>query len=623
MAILPTRILEIEFDAGVWTNVTADLVSLSTRRGRNKESGAFETGTMVFTLRNDTRKYDPDYAAGTYYGKLRPNRRVRLRATYSAVTYDVFLGYLDRITQQYGGPNDATAEFQVSDLFKLLNRAELPISAYAAEVADTTPTHWWPMDDPAGATSAIDAITGGYRLTTVGAPSFGAASLPVRDPGGAISFPSANDGIFGVFSGGTFPITTAGTIEYWYRKDTIGSKDPVVGLYVFSAAPYGVDPVSTTSGIIRFFITNAAGTLFDVQTTGVNMNDAVAHHIALTWSAGTNIKIYVDGVDRTSAAVAFSGTMANSTDPWAFAVNAMDYPPIVSVGNGSIATYDEIAIYNTALSAATVAAHNTAGRTPWNGDTPGARLARIFDAVGNPGTYSIDTGEPTLQATSLGGSALAYAQKVEETSLGFLFVAADGTVTFIGRRTAQTGAYLTSQATLVDDDSGAGVPYRSVSADVDEARIVSRATVSREGSVSVTYADSAAIGEFQIVDETHDGLLHDSDDYSLYYAQWIVNTHKTPSSRVGTVALELTKDPATMYPAILALELAESVTYKRKPQNVGAVVTLTMRVEAISHDTGAHYWRTSLLLSPFNLAAGGLPVGVWDTSLWDQAVWSI
>lgn len=622
MAVTPTRILEIEFDAGVWTDVTGDLVDLETRRGRNRESGAFETGQLVFTLRNDTRKYDPDHTAGTYYGKLRPNRRVRLRATYSAVTYPIFLGYIDRISQIAGGPNDATAQFQVSDIFKLLNRAELPVSAYAAEILTDAPVHWWPLGDPTGSTQIANAIAPAYPLDVKGAPVFGEASLAVRDPGTAIRFPTGADFLQGIFPEGTWPLTTAGTIEFLYKKTS--GNDPIVGLYVLAPIPFGVDPLITVSGNVQITVLNNAGTAFSVSTTGVNLNDLATHHIMITWAAGTNIKIYVDGADRTSAAVAFSGSMANTANKWAFIINGIDYPPFVTAaGVGSLATYDEAAVYNTALSAARAAAHNAAARTPWNGDLPGTRLGRIFDLAAVPvADRNIDVGTTTLQATSIGGSALGYAQKVEETEIGWLFVARDGKVRFISRESGFTGAYLTSLATLVDDDSGAGIPYRQADADVDESIIVTRSTASREGSFAVTVYDTAAKTEFGWLDETHEGLLHNSDAYSASYAQWVLNTHKAPGSRVGTVALELTKDPAAMYPAILALELGDQVTWKRKAQNVGSVVTIPMRVEAISHETGPHYWLTRLQLSPFNLAAG-LPVGVWDVSLWDQAVWGI
>ena len=345
-----------------------------------------------------------------------------------------------------------------------------------------------------------------------------------------------------------------------------------------------------------------------------SINDGAPHHIAVAIDQGTVGKLYIDGVEAESSA------MATATFP---------SPMPVYIGNqqsgnkGFPGFIDEVAIYPTYLSAGTIAAHSAARATPWNGDLPGTRLQRIFELVDVTGDYELDTGSVTLQSTDLGGTALAYAQKVEETERGRLFVLGDGTVRFLDRNTAETGTYLTSQATLVDDDSGAGTPYRNTAHDVDEATIVTRATVSREGGAAQTYVDDDAVDEFGLLDEVHDGLLHNSDTYSRVYAEFVVNTHITPATRLGAVELELSKDPAAMFPAVLALDIAERVTYKRKPQNSGSTMTLPMRVEAISHYTGPHFWRTALQLTPFNLGEGGYGVGVWDSSLWDQAIWSI
>jgi hypothetical protein len=617
MAVTPTRILEAEFDAGVWTDLGADLVDLSTRRGRNRESGAFETGQLVFTVRNDDRKYDPDHAAGPYYGKLRPNRRVRLRATYGATTYPVFSGYIDRIAQQYGGPNDATAEFQVSDAFKILNRVELPRSVYAAEVADDNPGLWWPLGEPSGSTTVVDATGSGRDGTVNGNVTFGEAGLVVRDPDGAVRFNEAANAHIGP---GHITLSSANVwaIEMWvqltvnptYTQTFLVGTTGSTGLTV----NYIEITINPTSRLLNLYLENTAGTGYQV-TAGAALTVGQTYHVVVSHNSDRVLRIYINGV--------LSAT--GDTTAGTFEIPDL-YLGAIDVGASPAAIIDEFAVYtatgvSTALSAARITAHNAAGRTPWTGDDPGTRLVRIFETVTTPGSYVIGAGTTELQATSLGGTALAYAQKVEETELGSLFVNAEGDVTFIGREEGQTGDYLTSQATLVDDDSGAGIPYRAVSADVDEARLVTRATVSREGSVAITYTDDAAAGEYQLVDETHEGLLHADDDYSRSYAEWIVNTHRTPASRIGTVTLDLTRDPAAMYPAILALELGERVTYRRTPQDVGATIDQPMRVEAIGHETGGHYWRTRLQLSPFNLA--GYPVIVWDTTTWDNHVWGV
>lgn len=621
MATLPTRLVEIEFDAGVWTDVSADVVQIATQRGRNRELGAFETGTMTFTVRNDGRKYDPDNSAGPYYGKLRPNRRVRFRATYNAITYPVIQGYLDRITQNPGGPNDATAEFAASDLFKLLNRVELPVSVYAAEVTADTPVAWWTLSEPNDAAVARDATGHGYDAVYADNPTRGAAGLAVRDPSTSTTFvhasPNRVEYAGNLITGYPFTIealvqvANSNTDFRMIYDDEHNSLPLNQAVYLFVD-----DNASGNQGKVGLVI---SGSSLRVVYSSARIDDGAVHHVAAVVAANNDTKIYVDGVDVSVMSLTGTPTFPTGTYRTGIGNNPAFSSSIGNLGLGGQA--QNVAVYNTALSAARVAAHNTAARTPWRGDLPGARLGRVLDLAAVPAAdRNIDTGTTTLQSTSLGSSALGYAQKVEETELGELFVSRDGKIRFVGRQAALTGGYLTSQFTLVDDDSGAGIPYTDVSADVDEATVITRATVSRDGSIAVQYGDTAAQTEFKLIDENHDGLLHDDDAYSLYYAQWLVNTHKSPVTRVGTVNLELPTNPATMYPAVLGVEIADQVTYKRKPQNTGAVITIPMRVEAIAHETGGAYWHTTLQLSPFNLA-GGVPVGVWDTSLWDQAVW--
>jgi hypothetical protein len=617
MAVLPARLVELEFDAGVWTDVSADVVSISTRRGRNKESGAFEAGTMTVTLRNDSRKYDPDNTAGTYYGKLRPNRRIRFRATYNAVTYPVYQGYIDRITQQWSGPNDATASIEATDLFKLLARADLPVSAYATEVAADSPAYWWRLGEPAGSTVVRDQVAALQAAVTGASFGLGAAGLVTRDPGGAATFVAEGATAYsrsGAIATLTTPITTYPLTLSAIVSLTGGSGGDILKLRTLDSGAYDVAKLSS-DGTNAFFTTIAGGTQRTVSGTAA-ISGGSPHLVTGVWDAAGLMTLYVDGVS--------TGTPVAAAAAFNPATRIVIGGPAEYGGGGFVGTIDEPAVFTTAVSAARIAVWSSARATPWNGDLPGTRLGRVLDLAAVPaGDRTLDAGTTILQATSLGTDPLSYAQKVEETEAGRLFVTRDGKVRFIGRQAGDTGTYLTSLATLVDDDSGAGLPYLTASADVDEARIVTRATVSRDGSVAITYYDAAAKAEFGWIDETHDGLLHATDTYSRAYAEWIVNTHKTPASRVGTVTLELAKDPVNLYPGILVLELADRLTWKRKPQNVGAIVTQAMRIESVAHETGGHYWRTSLLLSPFNLGVSGYGTGVWDTSLWDQSVWGL
>jgi Concanavalin A-like lectin/glucanases superfamily len=600
MATLPTRLVEIEFDAGTWTDVSAQVVDIATQRGRNKESGAFETGVMTVTLRNDTRRYDPDHTVGPYYGKLRPNRRVRFRATYNAITYPVFQGYIDRIAQVWGGPNDATAVIEVSDMFKRLKRVELPASAWQIEARADNPFHWWRLGEPVGATTVVDQM-GRLNLTPTNV-TFGEAGLITRDPDTAARFEATSARA----TGWETEALTSFTISAVVRITTLPTDVRTIFALNYNASNYAILSVIGTSGGVDAgkieWAMEATGYSAVVILSSVSINDGSPHDIALNYNeTGGTHTLYIDGIQRAS------GTGVVLLRPMNLTIGNQ-----VSGTLGFPGVIDEVVVYAwptpAPLSAARIAALSAVRATPWNGDLPGTRLGRILDLAAVPAAdRTIDAGTTTLQSTSLGGDALTYAQKIEETEAGRLFVSADGKVTFVSRVNAVTGAYLTPQTTLVDADSGAGRGYRGADADVDEARIVTRATVSRDGSVAITVSDAAAQAEFGVLDETHDGLLHDSDAYSADYANWIVAAQKTPSTRVGAVELDLPSDPATMYPDILGLELGEQVTWKRRPQNFESVLSLAMRVEAISHATGPGYWHTSLLLSPFGLAAGVAP----------------
>lgn len=613
--------LAIEFDPDVWTDVSADVVNLATRRGRNRESGAFEPGTISVTLRNDDRRYDPDHVTGPWYGKLRPSRRVRLTATW-LFEYPVILASIDRITQAWGGPNDATAVFDCTDAFKDLNRVELPTSVYVAEKQALTPDLWWPLDEPSGSTTVADIGTSKVPGTVIAGTTLGAAGLVVRDPGSAMGvvgtlttgqgFVVEKNSNPGASISGTGPFT----VEGWFQA--AAQTDDGTIYFQWTAGPgiylwIKVRGAGAFVGLLQFNI----GLVNAVQSS-IRVDDGAVHHFAATRAADGTMALWIDGLDRTAAAV----------------VDANDVPAgDIYVGNASYqggltGTIQHLGVWRSyRMPLAVAETLNNAGRTPWRGQSSGTRLLKILTLAGvAPTDQNVQAGSTTLQSTDLGGSALAYAQKVEETENGWLFVDRYGRVTFVSRQNGLTGNYLIPRNQFADADSGAVsppnvVPYRTASADVDEATLVTRATVSRAGSVAVTVGDTAAQAEFGIIDETHDGLLHDSDAFSKQYAEWVLNTHRSPSSRVGAIEVTPEADPAGLWPFVLGLELADPVTFKRKPQNTGAVITKSMRVESISHFVSGAGWVVAYQLSPFNLAGEGLPVFTWDVTRWDQHVW--
>ena len=85
-----------------YTDISADVRdAISINRGRSSETDTFTTGSLQITLDNRTRKYDPEYSAGAFFGNLVPMKHIRVRLTYSASTSYLFHGYVRSWDQQW------------------------------------------------------------------------------------------------------------------------------------------------------------------------------------------------------------------------------------------------------------------------------------------------------------------------------------------------------------------------------------------------------------------------------------------------------------------------------------------------------------------------------------------
>lgn len=124
----PAVVCEIAFTTAPgavpsWTAVTNYLLGFTINRGRAHELDQFQAGTMTVRLQNHDRRFEPLYASGAYYPNVVPLRRIRIRATWNAVTYDLFHGYVERWQPSYPGPLDSECEVACVDGFGVLAQA--------------------------------------------------------------------------------------------------------------------------------------------------------------------------------------------------------------------------------------------------------------------------------------------------------------------------------------------------------------------------------------------------------------------------------------------------------------------------------------------------------------------
>ena len=80
--------------AAVIVDVSDQVDTITTSRGRNAASDVFQTGTMSLRIVDQDGDFNPQNSAGPYYNLLSPMRKVQITATYDSVTYPIFSGFI-------------------------------------------------------------------------------------------------------------------------------------------------------------------------------------------------------------------------------------------------------------------------------------------------------------------------------------------------------------------------------------------------------------------------------------------------------------------------------------------------------------------------------------------------
>jgi hypothetical protein len=160
--------LEIEFTAGVWTDVSALTGRAIIRRGRDSQFTDIQPGTLTFTLDNPDGAFTPDNPLSAYYPNLVEGKRVRVRATKSATTYTRFLGKISSIVPTFPTTvSQAATTITAKDALGQLQDMQLQ-RALDMMVLSHNPTAFYPLDEPSGSTRSSSTAP---RPLALGDPS--------------------------------------------------------------------------------------------------------------------------------------------------------------------------------------------------------------------------------------------------------------------------------------------------------------------------------------------------------------------------------------------------------------------------------------------------------------------
>lgn len=532
-------------------------------------------------------------------GNVKPMKRIRLRAVWDT-TYDLFSGFVDSWDQDYDHTNEAICTVTADDL--ALGDVDLPSSVWVAEINEegSNVSHWFRFTTPVSGSDIVDVknrtVVGTATTSGSALPTLGATSLIAEDPDGAATFENATDNQSFVVRGPTsIGVTTANafTIEcvcrptadaaYFYKQN---QGPDLAEVSVFS-------PGGTNT--LRFRISNGLGTSTNADTT-IDVCDGSTHHVVCVYNANGagSMQIYIDGTDRTSGSPTYTGSTIER--PSQFGIGGAGDLPLSFVGFDGV--MDDFVIYNgTALSPTRITAHSEAVFAPWNGDTTGERLNRIFDISKWPtAERDIDTGDSTLQSAALGTTVIGHAQLVRDTEYGELFVLPNGSIRFIGRQNRWKPPYNDPIFTLSDDGSDLG--YGRLKFNYDKQLIRNNVTIGYENGLTHVVNSTGSQDDFLVKSYSLTGLIGDVDLQGIDYANYIVGRYDEPLLRVEGISITPQKDPATMWPAVLAADLVYQVNVERTPQGVGSAIDIDYTIEGVSHHITPKFWRTELQLSP-------------------------
>lgn len=586
-------------DPDDWVAITGKARSVTFKRGRSSERDQFRPGTMTVVLGNADRLFDPNYSAGTHFGDLVPRVHVRLYATWDSTDYPLFQGFISGWPQEWQvADTDATCTIQCYDAMGVLATSELR-SVWEHDMETLTPDAWFRLDETSGdvmADSSGNANDGLWfnNATASKGPAliFGDDAPSFKSPAGSTVTEIPYGYAAGYTRGDSLPHSIVAWVQWAPDRAAEIASDSFEQAVVFIA--FTEDGVTTTMSVsfnqtgdshaVQGVVFRPAGGGAIVSETGLVLEVARTrgdrpHMIAIVVPASGDFLLYLDGVEVDTSTPSGSSFGVPGVG---FLIGATD-AVIGGLGSSGEAAFNgsvsDVASFTSELSAANVLTLWDAGNAPWDGDKTGARIQRILDAINWPaGLTDLDTGRSVLgPATINGKTALSVMQAIETTEQGYLYVSADGKVTFLDRDALITDTRTTVSQATFSDDTTSGQQSRILKGDFDEDLIVNQSVVTDANGIRHQVDDTTSQASFGVRTES---LKVGSSRGGLNLAEHRVNDYKDPHFRVPSVHVFPMKDDA-LWPKVLGRELGDLVTVKRTPQGVGSLYTDDLVVEGI------------------------------------------
>jgi len=230
-----------------------------------------------------------------------------------------------------------------------------------------------------------------------------------------------------------------------------------------------------------------------------------------------------------------------------------------------------------------------------NAKTPSAELsgARIntvlnYTEINYQGARAIDTGSSNLGAYAISQdtNVLNYLQQINTSEQGFLFMSANGTLTFKGR-----ASVLNPVAGATFNTDGTGLPYQTlINQFGDELLYNYIITQSPAGAVQTT-SDSTSIALYQSQQYALTDLLNSSTTEVAGLGSYLLGKYRNPVLRFTGLSTQLSALSAANQNICLNLDMTNICTVvKNFVVGTPATETQTLIVSGVSHNItpGSH-----------------------------------
>lgn len=569
----PTPIVEIAFDDGpyvaspTWTDVSSWVRRMSIDRGRFDDWGNFD-GIASVVLNNRTRRFDPYFTTGPYYGKLLPRRQIRIRAQTIeggvTSTVDVFRGFVDGWNPEWtDAGTDSTVTLQCFDAMQLLSTERLPADYARPYILSLGPRHYYPLDEPivTGTTTTLrDLGSFPQPATTTNAVSdrqlaFGLAQKSVQLISGLAP---------------TIPDTTT-------RNFTCSMWANYRGGNLFFVGRYYMD-MYFDSADNRY-----TATIYDHQLATFRRYKSID-----TFEGGDPFMLTVTYNAPSSTALMYLNGTLISTSLTTGSVS----PPIgnsegLLLGTGQ---FQQIIVYHYELNATQI-------RTIYNlsdaifPETTAARFNRIIAESPFPASLTSPASAPAnsvLDITTVAPTITDELRVTANSEGGPLFVSKNGTITMFNQKQIWTQTRsLVSQVTYGFGGQKLGQTIQ-VTSDGDSMRNTAFVSMSGDGvleqqnNTSVTTFGSSALSL-----ETHVQTIANAQSLAEIITGW--GGQMYPLLSPADVVLSAND----VWKPTLDLELMDRITVNVKPPT-GNTISQKMLVQRIRHDVVPGFWQTTL-----------------------------